>query len=97
MTNTDELRQKRSAIQKGGGSESINEQHNVGKLTARERLEKLFDEGTFIEVDTFVKSRENFNLENAKESAEGVVSGYGSVRLRPRLYCFKECTYCSSY
>jgi len=82
MTNTDELRQKRSSIEEGGGIESIKEQHNAGKLTARERLEKLFDEGSFVEVDAFVKSKENFNLENAKESAEGVVSGYGSVNGR---------------
>ena len=48
MTKTDELRQKRSAIEEGGGSESIKEQHNSGKLTARERLAKLFDDGSFV-------------------------------------------------
>lgn len=82
MTNTDELRQKRSAIEEGGGSESIKEQHNAGKLTARERLAKLFDDGSFVEIDAFVKSKESFTLEGAKESAEGVVSGYGSVNGR---------------
>lgn len=82
MTKTDELRQKRSAIEEGGGSESIKEQHNSGKLTARERLAKLFDDGSFVEIDAFVKSKENFTLENSKESAEGVVSGYGSVNGR---------------
>lgn len=79
MTNTDELRQKRSAIEEGGGQESIKAQHSAGKLTARERLSKLFDDGSFVEIDAFVKAKSAFNIDNAGESAEGVVSGYGSV------------------
>lgn len=79
MTNTDELKQKRSAIEKGGGEEAIKQQHSAGKLTARERLLKLFDEGSFVEVDAFVKAKENAVSGDAKTPAEGVVSGYGSV------------------
>lgn len=81
MSYTDELRQKRSAIEQSG-AENIKNQHNAGKLTARERLNMLFDEGSFIEIDAFVKSKNNLNLENATDCAEGVISGYGSVNGR---------------
>lgn len=78
MSNTDELRQIRTALQNGGGDEMINEQHKLGKNTARERISKLFDEGSFVETDAFVCSNFSLDSEN-KPSAEGVVTGYGSV------------------
>ncbi len=79
MTSTDELRQKRSAVSSGGGIENVKMQHNAGKFTARERLNKLFDEGSFIEIDAFAKSTNDLSCENTKVCAEGVVSGYGSI------------------
>ena len=79
MSKIDELQQKRSLVEEGGGSEMVKKQHDSGKKTARERLISLFDEGRFIEIDAFVKAKENFSLDNAKEMAESVVSGYGTV------------------
>ena len=79
MSKIDELQQKRSVIEEGGGSEMVKKQHDSGKKTARERLACLFDEGSFIEIDAFVKSRESFSTDSAKECAESVVSGYGTV------------------
>ena len=65
-----------------------------GKMTARERIEKLFDEGTFVELDQFVKHRcTNFGQEKKDLPAEGVITGYGtvdgrfSICLRSRLHC----------
>ncbi len=51
------LLQKKEKISLGGGAERIEKQHAKGKMTARERLAKLFDEGNFIESDAFIKNR----------------------------------------
>ncbi|NLC63574.1 MAG: methylmalonyl-CoA carboxyltransferase, partial [Thermoanaerobacterales bacterium] len=52
-----ELDEKYSAIQQGGGEERIKKQHDSGKYTARERIHKLLDEGSFVEIDAFVEHR----------------------------------------
>lgn len=76
----DDLRQKRNAILAGGGEKRIAKQHESGKLTARERLNLLFDENTFVEIDAYVKHRcTNFGMEKVEAPAEGVVCGYGKV------------------
>lgn len=76
----DDLRQKKAKILAGGGKNRIEKQHSSGKLTARERLDLLFDEGTFVEMDAFVKHRcTNFGMESVDAPAEGVVIGYGKV------------------
>jgi len=76
----EDLRQKKAKILAGGGTSRIEKQHKSGKLTARERLDLLFDEGTFIEMDAFVKHRcTNFGMESVDAPAEGVVVGYGKV------------------
>lgn len=63
-----------------GGEKGVGKQHAKGKLTARERLAKLFDEGSFVEVDALVKSRcHNFGQEKKDLPGEGVVTGYGTV------------------
>ncbi|WP_042273763.1 methylmalonyl-CoA decarboxylase subunit alpha [[Clostridium] dakarense] len=80
------LREKRSKIELGGGQKRIDKQHASGKLTARERLNKLFDENTFVELDAFVKHRcSNFGMEKQEIPGEGVVTGYGKVD--GRLVC----------
>ncbi len=67
-------------IKLGGGEERIEKQHKSGKLTARERIELLFDEGSFVELDKFVEHRcTNFGMEKSKAPADGVVTGYGTV------------------
>jgi propionyl-CoA carboxylase beta chain len=64
----------------GGGEARIERQHAGGKLTARERLELLFDPGTFVEVDRFVVHRCNdFGMQEQKILGDGVVTGYGKI------------------
>ncbi|NLY43833.1 MAG: methylmalonyl-CoA carboxyltransferase [Clostridiaceae bacterium] len=75
-----DLQHRRSIIEQGGGSERIKKQHDSGKLTARERIHLLMDEGSFIEVDAFVKHRATeFDMPNTEAPGEGVVTGYGTV------------------
>lgn len=67
-------------IQLGGGEDRIEKQHKSGKLTARERINLLFDENSFIELDKFVEHRcTNFGMENLDAPSDGVVIGYGTV------------------
>lgn len=75
-----QLQSRRNAIALGGGEEKIKKQHDAKKLTARERILALMDEGSFIEVDAFVTHRCNeFNMANTEAPGEGVVTGYGTV------------------
>lgn len=78
-----QLLEKRAKIEEAGGAKRVEKQHNSGKLTARERINILFDESTFVELDAFVKHRcTNFGMENQDTPAEGVVTGYGKVEGR---------------
>ena len=78
-----QLEQKREAARLGGGQKRIAAQHAKGKLTARERLELLFDEGTFEEWDMFVEHRCNdFGMADNKIPGDGVVTGYGMINGR---------------
>ncbi len=75
-----ELKQLQEKIKLGGGAKRIEKQHASGKLTARERIEKLFDSGTFTELDQFVRHRcTNFGMEKEAAPGEGVVTGYGTI------------------
>lgn len=74
------LKTKLEAVKLGGGEKRIEKQHASGKMTARERIVKLFDENTFVEIDQFVKHRcTNFGQEKKELPGEGVVTGYGTV------------------
>ena len=78
-----ELNSLKETLRNGGGEAAINKQHSLGKLTARERLERLFDPGSFIETGVFVKHRAiNFSMESKTAPAEGVITGYGQVNGR---------------
>ena len=67
-------------LAQGGGEKRIKAQHDKGKLTARERLAILFDEDSFVEMDTFVKHRcSNFGMDKKELPGDGVVTGYGQV------------------
>ncbi|MGE5848133.1 MAG: acyl-CoA carboxylase subunit beta [Ignavibacteria bacterium] len=80
----EELTKKREEAKLGGGFEKIEKQHEKGKLTARERIELLADEGTFQEQDLFVTHRATgFGLENQKYPGDGVVTGFAEVNSRP--------------
>jgi propionyl-CoA carboxylase beta chain len=82
----DRLRDLRTAAMQGGGERRIEEQHRKGKLTARERLALLLDEGSFEELDMFVEHRSSdFGLDRQRIPGDGVVSGTG--RIDGRVVC----------
>lgn len=75
-----DLQARRAEIEAGGGADKVKKQHDANKLTARERLALLFDEGSFVEIDAFVTHRcSNFDMPATKAPGEGVVTGYGTV------------------
>ena len=75
-----ELQYRRSKIENGGGEAKIKKQHDSGKMTARERISALMDEGSFVEVDAFVSHRcTEFGMDAVEVPGEGVVTGYGTV------------------
>src|SRR5438067_4025288 len=79
----DDLRSRRERIKLGGGAEKIAAQHAQEKLTARERLELLIDEGTFVELG--IHGRPHFSqraMEGREAPADGVITGYGKVEGR---------------
>jgi propionyl-CoA carboxylase beta chain len=77
------LEEKRKAARAGGGARRIEAQHAKGKLTARERLELLFDPASFEEWDMFVEHRSSdFGMAEQKIPGDGVVTGYGTVHGR---------------
>ncbi len=79
----DELARRNAEALAGGGPERVKAQHAKGKLTARERLELLFDPGTFQEIDRLVTHRETaFGMDKKKFPGDGVVTGWGAVHGR---------------
>ncbi len=79
----EDLEDRRSKARLGGGQTAIDKQHEKGKLTARERLDILFDEGTFVEIDDLVESRiDDFGLDQKRVPGDGVVTGYGKINGR---------------
>ena len=81
---------KKEHIRLGGGQKRIDKQHEKGKMTARERIEKLFDENTFVELDMFMKHRcTNFGQDQKDLPGEGVITGYGTVDGR-LVYAFAQ-------
>jgi len=79
-TKIEKLRQLRTQAKQGGGTKRIESQHQKGKLSARERLDILLDEGSFEEFDMFVRHRcHDFGLEKESYLGDGVVTGYGTI------------------
>ena len=71
-----ELERRRAEARVGGGQRRIDAQHARGKLTARERLDLLLDEGSFEEFDMFVSHRStDFGMENNRPAGDGVITG----------------------
>ena len=75
-----ELNERRQQLLAGGGKDRAAKQHEAGKMTARERLGKLFDEGSFVETGVFAAG---------KAEASSVVTGYGTVNDRP-VYAYAQ-------
>lgn len=85
-----DLKARQEKVKQGGGAKRIEKQHASGKMTARERIEKLLDPGTFVELDQFVHHRcTNFGMEKEEAPGEGVVTGYGTVEGR-LVYVFAQ-------
>src|SRR5437870_1318359 len=84
------LEKRRAEAELGGGKKRLETQHEKGKLSARERLDLLLDEGSFVELDRFVVHRStDFGLENQKVFGDGVVTGYGRIDGR-LVYVFSQ-------
>ena len=78
------LKKREAKIKEMGGKSRIEKQHAKGKLTARKRLDHFFDEGTFREIDMFVKHRStNFGMQTVEIPSDGVITGHGKVNGRP--------------
>ena len=85
-----ELVERREKAKMGGGQKRIDAQHQKGKLTARERLALLLDEGSFEEFDMFLQHRcTNFGMEKTKFDGDGVVTGMGTIDGRV-VYVFAQ-------
>ena len=86
----DELQQKRLEAEAGGGEARIARQHKKGKLTARERIAILLDDGSFEELGMFVQHTSNdFGLDKNRPYGDGVVTGYGTIEGR-LVYVFSQ-------
>jgi len=84
------LQQRRSESELGGGAARIEAQHKKGKLSARERIELLLDEGSFTELDRFVVHRStDFGLDKQKFYGDGVITGWGKINGR-LVYVFSQ-------
>jgi propionyl-CoA carboxylase beta chain len=85
-----ELETRRQAAREGGGQRRVDAQHGKGKLTARERVELLLDEGSFEEFDMFVAHRcTDFGMEAERPAGDGVVTGWGTINGR-MVYVFSQ-------
>jgi propionyl-CoA carboxylase beta chain len=84
MDRLKELRERYAAAREGGGAERVARQHEAGKLTARERIDKLLDPGTFQELDALVVHRSSdFGMAAKRIPGDGVVTGHGRIGGRP--------------
>ena len=86
----DLLERRRAESEEGGGAARLAAQHEKGKLSARERLDVLLDEGSFVELDRFVVHRSSdFGLDKQRIYGDGVVTGYGRIEGR-LVYVFSQ-------
>jgi propionyl-CoA carboxylase beta chain len=89
-TPVEHLRARERQAEEGGGPERLRKQHEAGKLTARERIDLLFDPGTFEEVDKLVTHRcRDFGMETQVFPGDGVITGHGRVHGRV-VYAFAQ-------
>lgn len=85
-----DLRRRKSQAEAGGGSARVDAQHAKGKLTARERLGLMLDDGSFQEIDPLVEHRcRDFGMDQNVIPGDGVVTGHGTIDGRP-VYCYAQ-------
>jgi len=85
-----ELQEKKDLSRQGGGSEKIKKQHQIGRLTARERIDLLLDKGSYREIDAFVEHRTtDFGIDKTKIPGDSVVTGWGTINNR-LVYVFSQ-------
>jgi propionyl-CoA carboxylase beta chain len=86
----EELRRRVAKAEHAGSARAISKQHAKGKLTARERIALLLDEGSFVEIDRLAVHRAaGFGLERQRIPGDGVVTGYGTIAGR-RVCLFSQ-------
>ena len=85
-----EIEDRRAAIHAGGGEAAQAKVRESGKMTARDRIDYLYDKGTFVELDAFAKCLgRDFGLDKKDVPADGVVTGYGKINGRT-VFCYSE-------
>ncbi|WP_188453718.1 acyl-CoA carboxylase subunit beta [Virgibacillus oceani] len=85
-----ELYDKRRQVELGGGDERIDKQHAKGKMTARERIDYLLDDASFVELNPFIEHRaSDFGMDSSIAKGEGVVTGYGKINGKA-IYLFAQ-------
>jgi propionyl-CoA carboxylase beta chain len=90
ISRLEELRQRHARAEEGGGAERRQRQHKEGKLSARERIDFLLDEGTFEELDKLVRHRcQNFGMQNTVVDGDGFVTGHGLIHGR-QVFVFAQ-------
>ena len=83
-----EVKERRDHLLKGGPEREIDRQHKMGKLTARERIEKLFDKGTFREIDLWIRPiKTGFDIDERELPGDAIITGIGEIHGRP-IYAF---------
>ncbi|MBA4495032.1 methylmalonyl-CoA carboxyltransferase [Paenactinomyces guangxiensis] len=86
----EQLSERRRKVEQGGGELRIRSQHKRGKLTARERIQLLLDEETFVELNPFIEHRAtHFGMDQTEAPGEGVITGYGKIHGR-LVYVFAQ-------
>jgi propionyl-CoA carboxylase beta chain len=80
----EELRRRNEAMRGAGSERAVARQHEMGKMTARERIEAFLDEGSFVETDALARHRaRDFGVDRNRPFGDGVITGYGTVDGRP--------------
>ncbi|MEJ2258917.1 MAG: carboxyl transferase domain-containing protein [Nitrosopumilaceae archaeon] len=95
----EEFSKRKKISSQGGGQDRIKAQHDKGKLTARERIDLLLDEGTFTEVDPLTTHHyHEYDMQKKKFFTDGVVGGYGTVYGRQIfVFAYYICTFSLDY
>src|SRR5438034_5186960 len=90
LSKLDQLREREEQAEAGGGAARVEKQHAAGKLTARERIDFLLDEGTFQEFDKLVEHRSrDFGLDKKVFPGDGVITGHGLIYGR-KVFVFAQ-------